>query len=374
MKRNLKMSMLVLVLLLAVGFAAVSTTLVINGTANFGTNDADFDVIFTKSVIDGVNVSDTTISKDGKSITFTTNELAKAGDKSTLNFVVTNNSTQYDANVTMECKADGENNEYYTITNTIPSVISAKTNENGTVTATLKKVSTEAITETFTCTIEASAVEKTTAGTEKVVALSYDGDSDKVADVGDMIKVGTEEFYVISNDGANIRMLAQYNLQVGECKTLDFKPAQDTYAVTSCVFMLWNNGLQMSHIDINIDNYNGDFKGVVKYNEITTYLENYSNLLSTNYNVANTASLITEQDLESLNCSSDSMTCKTSEYTWVYSRPYWTSMEYDDQNMVTISKDGTYKPYLIEAGTGLEAYFDSYNGVRPVITISTDVL
>ena len=30
MKRNLKMSMLVLVLLLAVGFAAVSTTLVIN--------------------------------------------------------------------------------------------------------------------------------------------------------------------------------------------------------------------------------------------------------------------------------------------------------------------------------------------------------
>ena len=44
MKRNLKMSMLVLVLLLAVGFAAVSTTLVINGTANFGTNEEEFDV------------------------------------------------------------------------------------------------------------------------------------------------------------------------------------------------------------------------------------------------------------------------------------------------------------------------------------------
>ena len=141
-------SILLVVLLLAVGFAAVSTTLIINGTANFGTNNDDFDVIFTKSVIDGVDMTDTTISEDGKSITFTTSELAKVGDKSVLNFVVTNNSTQYDANVIMQCVAEGEKNEYYTITNTIPSVIKSKSIVNGTVTATLKKVSIEEITET----------------------------------------------------------------------------------------------------------------------------------------------------------------------------------------------------------------------------------
>ena len=47
MKKS-KIGIVVLLLVLAVGFAAVSTTLVINGTAIFGTNDDDFDVIFTK--------------------------------------------------------------------------------------------------------------------------------------------------------------------------------------------------------------------------------------------------------------------------------------------------------------------------------------
>ena len=164
MRRRMKLSMLVIILLLAVGFAAVSTTLIINGTAKFRTNDADFEVIFTSASLDGVDVSATTISEDGKTLTYETNELAKVGDKSVLDFEVTNNSTQYDANIVMECIAEGSNSEYYTITNTIPSVIESKSKVSGSVTATLKKVSTEEITETFTCTITANAVERTEAG------------------------------------------------------------------------------------------------------------------------------------------------------------------------------------------------------------------
>ena len=164
MRNNVKKLIFILILLLAVGFAAVSTTLIINGTAKFGTNESNFDVYFSYAELDNVDKSDTIIATNGKSITFETKELSKVGDESILKFEVTNNSTQYDASIIMECKADGENAEYYTITNTIPSMISAKTVASGTVTATLKKVSTEAITENFTCTIEASAVERTEAG------------------------------------------------------------------------------------------------------------------------------------------------------------------------------------------------------------------
>ena len=112
MRNNVKKTMFVLILLLAVGFAAVSTTLIINGTAKFGTNDNDFDVYFSYAELDGVDKSDTIIATNGKSITFETRELSKVEDSSILKFEVTNNSTQYDASVIMECKAEGEKNGF----------------------------------------------------------------------------------------------------------------------------------------------------------------------------------------------------------------------------------------------------------------------
>ena len=42
--------------------------------------------------------------------------------------------------------------------------------------------------------------------------ISKDEDNDGYADIGDMITCGTESFYVISNDGNNIEMLAEKNI------------------------------------------------------------------------------------------------------------------------------------------------------------------
>ena len=42
--------------------------------------------------------------------------------------------------------------------------------------------------------------------------ISKDEDNDNYADIGDMITCGTESFYVISNDGKNIEMLAEKNI------------------------------------------------------------------------------------------------------------------------------------------------------------------
>ena len=348
MKRNLKLSMLVLVLLLAVGFAAVSTTLIINGTAKFGTNEEDFDVIFTKSVIDGVDVTDTTISEDGKSLTFTTNELAKADDKSVLDFEVTNNSTQYDANVTMVCIAEGEKNEYYTITNTIPSVISAKTTEAGSVTATLKKVSTEEITETFTCTITANAVEKTEAGVE----TEEPSDEESVVQVlkgtgsalGDEIAINNQEFYVLSNDGTNIRMLSKLNV--------DFNTNLQSEGASSTLF---------SNDEIMGDNYS-DYSGSL----VEGYVNNYVNFLNSTYGLSATGELIQTSELDNLGCVKDDNSCSTSSYSWLYSSSYWTGTANGTYKVWYVGNDGTYDNVICA-----ENYMF---GVRPVITISADLI
>lgn len=64
-----KIAMMITILMLAIGFAIVSTTLVINGNINVGNNN--FEVIFTDAILDGINIYDTSaLSEDKKTITF----------------------------------------------------------------------------------------------------------------------------------------------------------------------------------------------------------------------------------------------------------------------------------------------------------------
>ena len=57
-----KKSMLIIaILLMSIGFAAVTTTLVINGNANVSENNEDFSVIFTAASLDGKDVYNSVI-------------------------------------------------------------------------------------------------------------------------------------------------------------------------------------------------------------------------------------------------------------------------------------------------------------------------
>ena len=89
----------VTILLLAVGFAAVSTTLIINGSAKVGENTDDFSVIFTAATLDGRDVYANVIDNTKKIITFETSDLKTLNQTSVLNYEVTNNSNNYDAEV-----------------------------------------------------------------------------------------------------------------------------------------------------------------------------------------------------------------------------------------------------------------------------------
>ena len=95
-----KLSLLLIMLLLAVGFAAVTTNLILNGNTKIGMGD--FDVFFSEA--DAENENDSIeISEDKHSLNFVTRLLSMASvdeqDESVFTYQITNNSADYDADV-----------------------------------------------------------------------------------------------------------------------------------------------------------------------------------------------------------------------------------------------------------------------------------
>ena len=177
-----KKSMLIIaILLMSIGFAAISTTLVVNGNAKVSENNEDFSVIFTAASLDGNDVYSTAVDETKKTITFTTGELKTLNQTSILTYEVTNNSSNYDANVTVTCvPSTGTTAKYTSIKNKLDNdatVVKAKETLNGTLTVTLDKVATESVTEEYTCKLEFNAVERDTLGEHIPEPVSFTSDS-----------------------------------------------------------------------------------------------------------------------------------------------------------------------------------------------------
>lgn len=88
-------------LLLGIGFAAVSTTLYINGTVNIKADTQNFEenVIFKTATVDSESAAagtTATISEDGKTITVTTHKLKSIDETVTIDYTIENKS-QYNA-------------------------------------------------------------------------------------------------------------------------------------------------------------------------------------------------------------------------------------------------------------------------------------
>lgn len=153
------------VLGLTVGFAAVSTTLLINGTATISSNEDDFkeNILFTAAAVDGTAIENFQPSKE---ITFTAGALDELGDKSTLTFTITNDST-YDAEFganAIVCSSDHADYGYLKVT---PGTelngkkVATGSSIDGKVDVELAKsyVGEEAKDITFKCQIDANALE-----------------------------------------------------------------------------------------------------------------------------------------------------------------------------------------------------------------------
>ncbi|MCR5223747.1 MAG: InlB B-repeat-containing protein, partial [Bacilli bacterium] len=103
---------LVLIVLLVIGFATISTSIMINGNANLSFNENYFNVIFTEATTDGTY----NISEDKQEINYTTKNLSIVGDKAIIEYKVKNDSYQYDANVLLDPILNDQNSDKYTIT------------------------------------------------------------------------------------------------------------------------------------------------------------------------------------------------------------------------------------------------------------------
>ena len=172
-----KASIVIAILLLAIGFAAVSTTLIINGSAKVSENADDFSVIFTKASLDGTDVYANVIDNTKKVITFTTSELKTLNQTSILTYEVTNNSSNYDAEVNVTCvPKEGTTAKYTSIKNELENnatVVKAKTSLNGTLTVTLNKTATEEVREEYVCTLTFNAVERDELGVTKPTFVAW---------------------------------------------------------------------------------------------------------------------------------------------------------------------------------------------------------
>ena len=168
-----KSMLIVAILLMSIGFAAISTTLIINGNAKVSENSEDFSVIFTAASLDGKDVYSTAVDETKKIITFTTSELKTLNQTSILTYEVTNNSSNYDANVNVTCvPKTGTTAKYTSIKNKLDNdatVVKAKSSINGTLTITLDKVATESVTEEYTCKLEFNAIERDILGSSELI-------------------------------------------------------------------------------------------------------------------------------------------------------------------------------------------------------------
>lgn len=105
-KKRLKYALLGALLFTTVGYAAINTSLGIEGLLSLKTK---FHKVFISSLkIDGIE-SGIKISEDGESFTFNTQDIKKEGS-STLDYEITNNSGIYDAKVSISCSPEQHNN------------------------------------------------------------------------------------------------------------------------------------------------------------------------------------------------------------------------------------------------------------------------
>ena len=199
-----KKSILLAILLMAVGFATVATNLFINGSTVIGTNTNEFEIIFTKALLDNENKTNEIISGDKKTITFTTKELKDIGDKSVLTYDVTNLSNQYDANVTIN--VDVETNEYIKVTNDFDTtnMLLSRETRTGELTVELIKASTENLEYSLTVELEFSAVERSSIGTgdlpdDEVESLTFYDTNNQVLQNKNVTIDGTS--YATNNEG-----------------------------------------------------------------------------------------------------------------------------------------------------------------------------
>ena len=127
--QKIKYTIPVILLLIIIGFAAISTSLGIGGKTYITSDIDDFKVYYSKVLIDG-EVEETAIL-DSTTINYT-RTLTNIGEGYTITYDVTNASKEFDAEISINCTTG---DEYLSVTNSFDvSILPARTTRTGTLT------------------------------------------------------------------------------------------------------------------------------------------------------------------------------------------------------------------------------------------------
>ncbi len=196
--------------------------------------------------------------------------------------------------------------------------------------------------------------------------LTGDMDLNGRADIGDLITIGTESFYVYSNDGNEIKALAQYNLKVGnECLgTWNQTPMENTTGLQDSKMLGYKSGTgNVWHGTVAFSNSSSAYDN----SEIKKYVDEYAKKLEKLGAKKITTRLITSAELKELGCNKtitisdiDSLIPKNKQF--VYSTTYWLETPYNDSLVRYVGTNGKYHREKYTAA--------NLAGVRPVVIIS----
>ena len=192
---------------------------------------------------------------------------------------------------------------------------------------------------------------------EKIVAKLVSGEIKKV---GSEVCIGKECFYIISNDGSTVSMLAKYNI------TSDEVPVQSSSnPVVDFSFSDERYWAEQTGYDYYLKNEYSDQYVYDSNSNLFEYVDNYKNYLVTPDVLIKTARLISIDELKNLGCDSNATTCRDAP-NWVYSSNYLSGSLFDIGN----------EEYEFVTGVAINGLFVDASywgtdcwGIRPVIEI-----
>lgn len=193
--------------------------------------------------------------------------------------------------------------------------------------------------------------------------------------IGDMIKCGTENFYVISNDGTNVKMLAKNELMVGSAAD----ESEEGYGLQMVGDYNSSTALYPVAFDSSSTAFGTNSKDY-ENSEVKTYVDAYNELLISKIGLSSstTSTLISHDEIIELDCTDvdnmvSSYNCNGSKYSWLVATPYWTRVTDESETSFAYAiRDG----YLRSADADFNYYkeIDYIFAVRPLVTISVDDL
>lgn len=205
--------------------------------------------------------------------------------------------------------------------------------------------------------------------------------------VGDLLELGGETFYVVSTDSVKTTLLSRYNLNVGNnIQSSEYGEA----GMQNSLCLGWNSNSSTkvnNHFPCTLgfasSNYwnglvgdNLTYKG--SYSEpyfpyvfdsnsdLYSYVDAYkSELIKLNYDILE-ARLLTYQEAKSLGCNYSTLTCPTgsSLNSFITEVSFYMGFAFDSSYLMSIDSDGEMSNYSYT--------FGYYSGVRPVIVVNTE--